>query len=98
MERFAKGLMWVMLEVMAMPREWMLWEPDEKEGKYILEQVMAGGNFGHYGDHQKYNTGNLGYVRSLCHHSLHLMRHYPDEAIWVPVWIVWHKLWKIFHN
>lgn len=36
MERFAKGLMWVMKETMAMPREWMLWEPDEKRGKVYI--------------------------------------------------------------
>ena len=98
MERFAKGLMWVMQEVMAMPREWMLWEPDEKEGRYILEQVMEGGNFGHYSKNQTRLTGGLGYVVRHTRHSLHLMRRYPAEAIWIPVWMVWHKLWKISHR
>ena len=27
--RFAKGLMWVMQETLGMPKGWMLWEPDE---------------------------------------------------------------------
>lgn len=98
MERFVKGLMWVMKEGMAMPKEWMLWEPDEKEGRYILEQVMEGGDFGHYGDHQKCKTGWLGYAKTLCRHSIHLMGHYPSEAIWVPVWMVWHKVWKLGHS
>lgn len=98
MERFAEGLMWVMQEVMAMPKEWMPWEPDEKEGRYILEQVMEGGDLGHYGDHQKYNTGWLGYAKTLCRHSIHLMGHYPSEAIWGPVWMVWHKVWKLGHG
>ena len=44
MERFAKGLMWVMAEVLGMPSECMPWEPDKKEGKYILAQAMKGGN------------------------------------------------------
>ena len=98
MERFAKGLMWVMLEVMAMPKEWMLWEPDEKEGRYILEQVMEGGNFGHYSKRQTRLTGGLEYVVRLTRHSLHLMRRYPTEAVWIPVWMVWHKLWKVCHS
>ena len=95
MERFAKGLMWVMKEVMAMPREWMPWEPDEKEGRYILAQVMEGGNFGHYSERRSRLTGGLGYVTRIVRHSLHLMRRYPTEAIWAPVWVVWHKGWKI---
>ena len=95
MQRFAKGLMWVMQEVMAMPREWMPWEPDEKEGRYILAQVMEGGNFGHYSERRSRLTGGLGYVTRIVRHSLHLMRRYPTEAIWAPVWVVWHKGWKI---
>ena len=95
MDRFAAGLMWVMREVMAMPREWMPWEPDEREGRYILAQVMEGGNFGHYSSRQTRLTGGLGYVVRVVRHSLHLMRHYPTEALWAPLWVVWHKGWKI---
>lgn len=95
MERFTRGLMWMMKETMAMPREWMPWEPDEKEGRYILAQVMEGGNFGHYSERRSRLTGGLGYVMRIVRHSLHLMSHYPSEALWAPVWVVWHKGWKI---
>ena len=95
MERFARGLMWAMREVMAIPHEWMPWVPNEREGRYILIQVMEGGNFGHYSEKRSRLTGGLGYVTRIVRHSLHLMRRYPSEAIWAPVWIVWHKVWKI---
>lgn len=95
MERFARGLMWVMQEVMAMPREWMPWEPDEREGRFILEQVMEGGNFGHHSSKGSQQTGGRGYVTRIVRHSLHLMRRYPSEALWSPVWVVWHKGWKM---
>lgn len=94
MEKFAKGLMWVMHEALGMPREWMLWEPDEKEGKYILKQVMTGGNFGHHDKRLSHSGGKLGAVRAILTHNLHLLTHYPSDVIWSPVWIVWHKLWK----
>lgn len=96
MERFAQGLMWVMKEVFAMPEEWMLWNFDEKEGRFILKQVMGGGNFGHYGEKRNRLKGSLKYVESLTRHSLHLLRRYPSEAFWTPVWIVWHKCWKMY--
>lgn len=96
MERFAKGLMWVMHEALGMPQEWMLWEPDEKEGRYILEQVMTGGNFGHHDKRLKHSGGKLGAVKAILTHNLHLLTHYPSDVIWAPVWIVWHKLWKMW--
>lgn len=96
MERFVKGLMWVMQEALGMPKEWMLWEPDEKEGRYILKQVMRGGNFGHHDDRLKHSGGKLGAVKAILTHNLHLLTHYPSDVIWAPVWIVWHKLWKMW--
>lgn len=95
MEKFARGLMWVMHEALDMPHEWMLWEPDEKEGRYILKQVMTGGNFGHHDKRLKHGEGKLGAVKAILTHNLHLLTHYPSDVIWSPVWIVWHKLWKL---
>lgn len=95
MMKFAKGLMWVMHETMEMPDEWMLWNPDEKEGRYILKQVMMGGNFGHHDERLKHSGGKLGAVRAILNHNLHLLTHYPSEVVWAPVWIVWHKVWKM---
>jgi len=95
MEKFAKGLMWVMHETLGMPCDWMLWEPDEKECRYILEQVMTGGNFGHHDKRLKHSGGKYGAVKAILTHNMHLLTHYPSDVIWAPVWIVWHKLWKL---
>ena len=95
MTRFARGLMWVMGEVLGMPKEWMLWEPDEKEGKFILEEVMAGGNFGHHDRRLNHGGGKWNAVRDVCKHGWHLFWHYPGEAVWAPWWFVWHRGWKV---
>ena len=95
MEKFAKGLMWGMHKALGMPREWMLWEPDEKEGKYILKQVMMGGNFGHHDKRLSHGKGKIGAVKAILTHNVHLLTHYPSDVIWSPVWIVWHKCWKM---
>ena len=96
MTRFAKGLMWVMHDALGMSREWMLWEPDEKEGRYILEEVMAGGNFGHHDERLTHGSGKWNTVKQVCKHNWHLMSHYPADVVWAPVWFVWHKLWKMW--
>lgn len=95
MEKFAMGLMWLMHETLGMPNKWMLWEPDEKEGRYILKQVMTGGNFGHHDERLKHSGGKLGAVKAILTHNMHLLTHYPSDVIWAPIWIVWHKLWKL---
>lgn len=58
-KRFAQGLMWTMKEVFAMPTEWMICEPNEMEGKCILENVMRGGNFGHYDSKLHHGSGKF---------------------------------------
>ena len=42
MKRFAKGLMWDMQYVFGLEVKYLLYEPDENEGRYILNQVMTG--------------------------------------------------------
>lgn len=98
MVKFAQGLMWLMKETLGMPSEWMPWEPNQKEGTYILEQVMMGGNFGHHDKRLQRNKGKIGAVLNVIKHNLHLLRHYPSDTLWAPIWIVWHKLWKIKTN
>ena len=46
--RFVAGTQWVLREVFLLPNEELLCEPDEKEGRLMLADVMEGGNFGHY--------------------------------------------------
>lgn len=95
MERFAKGLMWVMHEALGMPSEWMPWEPDEKEGNNILDEVMAGGNFGHHDQRLQHGGGKWNTMKQVCRHNWHLLSHFPADVIWAPVWFVWHKCWKL---
>lgn len=95
MERFSRGLMWVMQEVFALDRKLLIAEPLESEGRFILNEVMTGGNFGHYDERiNKRGKGKLFTVMAICRHNWHLLRHYPSEVIWPPVWFVWHKCWK----
>ena len=95
MERFAKGVMWVMQEVFALDRKYMIAEPLESEGRFILSEVMTGGNFGHYDERiNERREGKIFTVMAICKHNWHLLWHYPSEVIWPPIWFVWHKCWK----
>lgn len=95
MERFVGAVMWIMQEVFGLERERLLCEPNEKEGRYILAEVMAGGNFGHHDERiRKVGKGKWQSVFATLQHAMHVLRRYPTEALWMPVWMAYHFIWK----
>ena len=95
MERFVTAVMWIMQEVFGLEREYLLSEPVEKEGRYILTEVMEGGNFGHHDNRiRKVGRGKWMSVFATLQHTMHMLRRYPSEVLWVPVWMVYHFVWK----
>ena len=95
MMRFAKGSMWIMHEVFGLEREYMLCEPNEKEGRFLLKEIMQNGNFRHH-DVRKHGVKNkwIEPFITRLQHNWHLVTHYPSEFLWAPVWLVWHYVWK----
>lgn len=96
--RFARAVMWVLGEVFegdgSRQYDWMLCPPDEHEGHFLMEEIMAGGNFGHH-DH-RYTRGGAtrwGFLRTLWSRNLHLLSHYPAETLFTPLYYVWHFVW-----
>lgn len=99
MLRFVKGVMWIMKDVFGLSNEAMICSPDEIEGRFILDEVMAGGNFGKHDKRLKSETkGKKGAVKKILKHNLHLLAHYPGDVVWAPVWIVYHWCWKRLHR
>ena len=97
MWKFARGVMWVLQEVFGLEKEYMIGEPLESEGQFILSEVMAGGNFGHHDERLlSEKGGKLQTLKKVIKHNAHLMRHYPAEILWPPIWFVWHKCWKMW--
>lgn len=95
MERFTKGLMWVLQYVFNLDDKYFICEADEKEGKYILSQIMQGGNFGHHDERLNYNgRGKFAAVSKILKHNYHLLSHYPSDVVWAPIWVIWHWMWK----
>ena len=95
MLRFTRGLMWLLGHVFGLERERMLCEPDEKEGRFLLDEIMQGGNFGHYDE--RYKTRRRGHVWTLLkitRRNVRLLTYYPMEVLWTPWWYVRHFFWK----
>lgn len=94
MSRFAPALMWVLKEVFGMDDECFLCEPDEKEGRFLLNEIMNTGNMGH--GETRFQWGQksaLGRFVAAQKRNLHLMTHYPHEVLWSPLFNIWRFFW-----
>ena len=54
-----------MQEVLAIDGKYLYCEPLESEGRFILDQVMIGGNFGHYDKRLKQGKGKWSTVKAV---------------------------------
>ena len=95
MAKFASAVMSVLYEVFAMPTHYYICEPNEKEGKRLLEEIMKGGNFGQYDtrDAALKKGGMIKHGVWKLKRVTRLVRSYPEEALWEPVFRVWHLGW-----
>ena len=75
---------------------WMICEPNEKEGRRLLEEIMKGGNFGQYDtrDAALKKGGMVKHGVWKLKRVMRLVRSYPEEALWEPVFRVWHLGWR----
>lgn len=106
MGKFAGAVMWVLKEVFFKNEEcilsfapWMICEPNEKEGKKLLEEIMKGGNFGQYDERGKEfkNGGMMKHGLWKLKRVMRLVRSYPEEAMWEPMFRVYHLIWRLIH-
>ena len=76
---------------------WMICEPNEKEGKKLLEEIMKGGNFGQYDERGKEfkNGGTIKHGMWKLKRVMRLVRSYPEEALWEPVFRFYHLFWRM---
>lgn len=93
LDRFASALMWVLGYVLGMDRDTMFWEPNEKDGSFLLGEIMKGGNFGRHNENQNQRKGKVGYsLWAVFFRNLRLSRFDRGDWFWGPLWRVSHKL------
>ena len=94
--KFAGAVMYVLHEVFGWEEDMMIVPINEKEGMFLLDEIMRGGNFGQYDDRLGDKTGE-GKVHRYFRMSLRNMRfvrHYPSEALCEPLFRTWFWTWK----
>ena len=98
--KFAQAVMYVLHEVFGLSEDRMIAPMDEKEGKFLLDEIMRGGNFGQYDDRMGSKAGESKIHRyfRMNLRNLRFVKHYPTEALSEPLFRTWFALWKKIHG
>ena len=109
LERIAGAVMWVLgylvhgegFMVHGFKRdEWMICEPDERRGKLLLDEIMKGGNFGQYDfdGRRKKEDGRVMKNIQRIKRDIRMVRYFPSECMWEPMFRVYHWFWRQWYN
>ena len=96
MVRFARAVMWVLQEVYGMDDRYLLTSPDEREGCFLLSEIMLAGNFGQYDERLQHEKGEsaLHWGWRKVKRNFRFVRSYPSEVLWSPIFKLWHYFWR----
>ena len=96
MQRFTAAVMWVLQEVYGMESRYLLTEPNEREGRFLLSEIMLAGNFGQYDERLQHERGEgaLHWGLRKIKRNFRFVRSYPSEVLWSPVFKLWHYFWR----
>ena len=93
--KFAGGIMYIMQEVFGMPTSRLIVPPDEKYGKFVLNEVPEAGNFGRHDARNRFGRSQLGHNLQRVYRDIRLVRYLPAEALCEPFFRVWHFFWRM---
>jgi len=101
MKKFAGALMYVLQELLRMPSVLLLCPASVEDGKFLMNEILMSGNFGHNDPRMGAISSNGGYFRSRASQALRRFKRnmrfitsYPGEVIWEPIVRVEHFVWK----
>ena len=96
--KFAGGIMYIMQEVFGMPASRLIVPPNEKYGRFVLNEVLEAGNFGKHDARNRFGKSKLGHNLQRVYRDMRLVRYFPTEALSEPFFRVWHFFWRLKHR
>ena len=93
--KFAGGIMYIMQEVFGMPAYRLIVPPNEKYGKFVLNEVLEAGNFGRHDARYRFGRSQLGHNLQRVYRDMRLVKFFPAEALCEPLFRIWHFFWRM---
>ena len=93
--KFAGGIMYIMQEVFGMPASRLIVPPNEKYGKFVLNEVLEAGNFGRHDARNRFGRSQLGHNLQRVYRDMRLVKFFSAEALCEPLFRTWHFFWRL---
>ena len=93
--KFAGGIMYIMQKVFGMSASRLIVPPNEKYGKFVLNEVLEAGNFGRHDARNRFGRSQLGHNLQRVYRDIRLVRYFPGEALCEPLFRIWHFFWRL---
>ena len=92
--KIAGAVMWVLHEALGVEEKCLIAPMDEKRGKLLMNEILRGGNFGHYDS--AYRKANTPFKKNILRliRDARMIRYYPSECIWEPAFRLYHYFWR----
>ena len=99
LNRFAGACMWIMKEVFGLAEKYLLCEPEESDGRFLLDEIMRAGNFGKHDERLKNGRykNRLGLMLTWTRHAFRLFKYYPADVLWTPIGVLRISFWRRWH-
>jgi len=111
--KIAGAVMWVLKEILGLEKKYLIAPMDERRGRFLLSEIMQGGNFGMYGTEKalfhyalqkeqkekRASKAILAVRKNIwrLRRDARLVRYFPSECLWEPVFRVYHFGWRLVH-
>ena len=93
--KFAGGIMYIMQEVFGMSASRLIVPPNEKYGRFVLNEVLEAGNFGRHDARNRFGRSQLGHNLQRIYRDMRLVKFFPAEALCEPLFRTWHFFWRL---
>ena len=98
LEKIAGAVMWVLNEVLGLSKDYLIAPKDERLGRVLLEEILRGGNFGQYDDENIQADSQLKKNWQRIKRDARMVRYFPSECLWEPLFRIYHFLWRKWYN
>ena len=91
----AAAVMYTLRQLFAMPESKMLVPPDRRRGLFLINEVLYGGNFGHYAPQSRRARTKFAKNILRLRRDLRLLTVFPSECLSEPLFRLWHLFWRL---
>ena len=94
----ATAVMYVLKEALGASEDMLLVPVDERRGRFLLNEMLLAGNFGHFDQRLANSHSQLSKNMQRLKRDWRFLSYFPSECLWEPVFRWYHFFWRLRHH